>query len=751
MLMTKKSQAVDNNPLSGTSLRIIFWVLFVLVVIAALTVPLLLSSEKKASIGHLREKYKVGSLSDEDVIAKETFYYIDEVLTKEAQQTAANAVLPQFVFSLGITMETIELVDAVFSAISNESTEIEALGKSRALLEQQNIVDENNLLGAVYSLSPQARSTIRNVVRETLRAMLSAGVYDRDQIHMIEQKGYDRLEVYSTLSSERPDPPLIHSITNVATQDKITSTLVTILRRYRSDLTVNQNVLVLDLVVLFLRPNVLYDELETAFERQKASENVMPVTVKVDSGQYVLKKDFVITGQDLRTMQAMVLAEASYSFMEIIGMALFILITTSSAVYVLRYLFANSIRRDFFVVFFLGGVLVTQIATYLVLKLFVNSDFPTLDPLLPVLVLPIMLSVITNRKRAGYVAAVLLGSYAMLLPTATLTTVFFIVAECFCGIHFIKYVSRRIDMLFQWFFGIVATTFIVMMNNLLLGYGFESIVMLMTASVVNITLTYILVTVMLPLVERLFNIPTSFRLRELAYGDSPLLARLAQNAQGTYNHVQAVADLAYAAANAIGADALLARVGALYHDIGKLDHPEYFIENQDGENKHSELKTSLSVAIIKSHVKLGVEKGRDAGLPKEVLDIISQHHGNDVIAYFYKEAQDEALLNGKGRVKPEDYMYASLVPQSPEAAIVMLADSVEAASRSIKKPSVQKYEKLIHQIVVGKIQRKQLKASRLSFSDLDMIVSSFIQTIAGKYHTRLEYPDTNTEEGDDEQ
>ena len=134
-----------------------------------------------------------------------------------------------------------------------------------------------------------------------------------------------------------------------------------------------------------------------------------------------------------------------------------------------------------------------------------------------------------------------------------------------------------------------------------------------------------------------------------------------------------------------------------------------------------------------------------------MLDIISQHHGNDVIAYFYKEAQDEALLNGKGRVKPEDYMYASLVPQSPEAAIVMLADSVEAASRSIKKPSVQKYEKLIHQIVVGKIQRKQLKASRLSFSDLDMIVSSFIQTIAGKYHTRLEYPDTNTEEGDDEQ
>ena len=155
---------------------------------------------------------------------------------------------------------------------------------------------------------------------------------------------------------------------------------------------------------------------------------------------------------------------------------------------------------------------------------------------------------------------------------------------------------------------------------------------------VNITASLILVQAFVPLMEYLFNIPTAYRLNELASTDSPILERLGAVAQGTYNHSRNVSELAYQAAKAIGANAMLARVGGVYHDIGKVDHPEYFVENQGTENKHDDIKASLSVAVIKSHVKLGLEKGREAGLPQEVLDIISQHHGNDIIQYFYSEA-----------------------------------------------------------------------------------------------------------------
>ena len=158
----------------------------------------------------------------------------------------------------------------------------------------------------------------------------------------------------------------------------------------------------------------------------------------------------------------------------------------------------------------------------------------------------------------------------------------------------------------------------------------------------------------------------------------------------------------------------------MYHDIGKADHPDYFVENQANENKHDELKPSLSVAIIKSHVKLGLEKGREAGLPQEVLDIISQHHGNDVIQFFYAAAKDEAQKAGM-EVKIDDFMYNGMPPTFPESAIVMLADCVEAASRTLKKPTPSKYQKLIKSIIMGKIEREQLGDSQLSLTDLDFI------------------------------
>ena len=197
-----------------------------------------------------------------------------------------------------------------------------------------------------------------------------------------------------------------------------------------------------------------------------------------------------------------------------------------------------------------------------------------------------------------------------------------------------------------------------------------------------------------------------------------------------------VASLAESACSEIGANPLLARVGAYYHDLGKIDQPEYFVENQTGTNKHDDINPSLSVSVIRSHVKKGIEKAHQLHLPSEVINIIAQHHGNSVISYFYNEAKKQ-----DDTVSESEFSYSGEPPTSKEAAVVMLADTVEAACRTLDKPSVSRLEKFIHQLVMAKFEHGQLENCDLTFKDLNIIESSFVTILAGHYHSRIEYPD----------
>jgi putative nucleotidyltransferase with HDIG domain len=196
-----------------------------------------------------------------------------------------------------------------------------------------------------------------------------------------------------------------------------------------------------------------------------------------------------------------------------------------------------------------------------------------------------------------------------------------------------------------------------------------------------------------------------------------------------------VANLAEQGCQDIGANALLARVGAYYHDIGKIDNPDYFVENQTEHNKHDEIAPRLSATIIRSHVKLGVEKANSLGLPKDVVAIISEHHGNSVISWFYNKAAEQEEL-----VSSDDFTYPGSPPRSKESAVVMLADITEAAVRTLNKPTAGKIDKFIQQLFEDKVQHGQLSASDLSFHDLEIIKNAFIRVLLSYYHSRIEYP-----------
>lgn len=244
---------------------------------------------------------------------------------------------------------------------------------------------------------------------------------------------------------------------------------------------------------------------------------------------------------------------------------------------------------------------------------------------------------------------------------------------------------------------------------------------------------------LLPLFEYLFEVATDFRLLELCNLNHPLLKEMILKAPGTYHHSVMVGTLAEAAAEAIGANALLCRVGAYYHDIGKITKPSYFVENQQyARNRHEKLGPSLSSLVIVSHVKAGIEMGRAYGLPPTVLEMIPQHHGTRLILFFYHKAKGTAESD-QGEVQEEQFRYPGPKPQTKEAAILMLADAVEAAARTLAERTPGRFQALVAKIVNAVFADGQLRECELTFSELRLIEESFIRILCGIYHRRIEY------------
>jgi cyclic-di-AMP phosphodiesterase PgpH len=241
-----------------------------------------------------------------------------------------------------------------------------------------------------------------------------------------------------------------------------------------------------------------------------------------------------------------------------------------------------------------------------------------------------------------------------------------------------------------------------------------------------------------PLLEAFTRVTTDQTLLELSDTNRPLLRRLQREANGTFHHTINVANLAEAACHAIGANALLARVGAYHHDIGKLVKPQYFVENQPrGRNPHDKLKPTMSAAIIRSHVTDGLRLAEEARLPSAVRAFIAEHHGTLRISFFFdraREADPDAQLN------PADFTYPGPKPQSKETAIVMLADSVESASRVLQDPSASRIRELVDRIVAGKIGAGQLDQSPLTLREIEMVKDQLVSVLAGMHHHRIDYP-----------
>jgi cyclic-di-AMP phosphodiesterase PgpH len=269
----------------------------------------------------------------------------------------------------------------------------------------------------------------------------------------------------------------------------------------------------------------------------------------------------------------------------------------------------------------------------------------------------------------------------------------------------------------------------------------------MVGGIVNGLVVAVLATGFLPLLEHPFARTTVFTLLELSNLNAPILKHLILAAPGTYHHSIMVGTLAESAAEAIGANALLCRVGAYYHDIGKTRHPAYFIENHaDAGTRHEKLAPSLSRAIVVSHIKEGIEIAREHGLPEILVDMIPQHHGTRLVSFFYQRAKEAADPELQA-VSEEDYRYPGPRPQTREAAILMLADAVEAATRALTDPTPARIRGVVQKIINAIFVDAQLDECDLTLRDLHIIANSFVRILTGSFHQRIEYPGVHPDEG----
>ncbi len=501
-----------------------------------------------------------------------------------------------------------------------------------------------------------------------------------------------------------------------------------------------QQSLVADVVSLYTRPNVLVNPAETERARKEARDKVTQVQVTVERGDVVLRQGDVITAEDVEKLEALGLGTRAFDLQTAAGVVVF-----ASLVVVLLGVYIHTFHLDLLtrprslllVGLLLAGMLVT-------LKLVVPGR-PWLAYAFPVAITSMLISNLISTR-----LAVVIGVFLALLSSPVFAYSFemacLVLIQSFVG----ALAARRIERLNAFFlagFQVALANLAVVLTFRLINQDYDWVGManLGLASMVNGLLAAILTMGTFSIVGSLFGLTTMLQLLELAHPSQPLLRRLLTEAPGTYHHSIIVGNLAERAAEQIGIDSLLVRVGAYYHDVGKLHRPYYFAENQfDGDNIHDRLRPEASAAALVEHVTHGMELARQYGLPPSVQGFISQHHGTRLASFFYRKA---VKLAGTDFVDETTFRYPGPRPQTKGTALVMLADTVEASVRAASNRSTQSLEQLVERAVNERLLEGELDDCDLTLRDLETIKRSFTKQLQGIYHPRIEYPEPGELEG----
>lgn len=482
-----------------------------------------------------------------------------------------------------------------------------------------------------------------------------------------------------------------------------------------------------------IKPNWVLDNEKTQELIEEALKNVVPITYK--KNQTIVEEGKPVSAAQLAILDELSLLNNS-KFNMYVYLALAIMVV------LVMYLQYGYIKRYYKKIYDDFSKLV-MISLINVVTVVFGRVFGIVSPyLIPLACTPMLLTLLLNYKISlvlSMMNIILITGAVGFNPNVVVLALVSIVA----GATSLRRMQQRNDILYSSITIAIITGIMALSISVLVTNNLTDILADTVYTVGGAFLSGVLTTGLLPFFESTFDIVTTVKLLELSNPNNPLLKKLLMEAPGTYHHSVLVANLAELATEEVGGNALLARIGAYYHDVGKTKRPYFFRENQIGrENPHDKITPSLSTMVIISHVNDGVELAKEYNVPKVIQDFIATHHGDTFVKYFYLTVKNNA--ENPDEVKKEDFMYPGPKPETKEQGILMLADSVEAAVRSINDPTEDKIAEMVNNIIKDKLSSGQLDNCDLTLRDIENIKKCFLKALNGIYHERIEYPTDNT-------
>ena len=651
----------------------------------------------------------------------EDLIFIDEQATAKLISLNRSLANQVYVVSGRISQSVLERYDSFAAVFAEALTDSAAAAALRSQFPGAAALIDGEALRDAESLN-----RLSGVIRDTLTDVQYAGIFRFDPQDSPGASGIIEV-VYSEAAPGRRIPLVRDSVIRPETLE----------RRIRDsealeDLSPQDREFAAALALYFSEANGYLDDELTEENMRQAEEAALPVTISLSAGTRLLSTGGIVSARQARILDALK-EQRNLGIRRILDPPLFIAFVFAmgiTCVRTFRIRLPGAKTRRLYII--LAGIYIAAAG------ILVNfSSAVNVGVMLPTALFTLVLAQLLQDRRMAMLSSFLTAALVYFITSGSSHDFIITLAAGLGGTAAVKRGGTRMGLLCAGPRLAVLLFGAVMLGGVLARLTLRGMLMPALIGGINGIITGILSLAFLPLLEHLLNTATTFRLIELSDQNVPILKRMRLQAPGTYIHSQNVAHLAEAACEAIGADGLLARVGAYYHDIGKVDQPHFFVENQSGENKHDEMKATLSVAVIKSHVKIGIEKGRELRLPDEVLEIIEQHHGTSIIRYFYDRALKE---KGADAVRSGDFSYDGPKPKSREAAVVMLADLAEAAAHTLKKPTAGKLERYVWDLISERFKTGELSRTSLTSQDLETVKDIFVQVLTGHFHSRIEYP-----------
>ena len=625
-------------------------------------------------------------------------------------------------------------------AMQSDSVDLSILNNK--ILNEFSFAVDNEKWKTIFETDPDDPERInldsfKDDITQIARNRWAEGIYDISLSEIIS----DEVAI-NTQEAEAPEltPPSFYN----DIQEAWTKARVEVTNKFPETIDIRRD-LGYSLVVEFTKPNLLFDR-ETTERRQKARQDRVPRNKGIIlKNERIVDANTRITDDDLQKLSSLSVALNQKSIegkkvellFEYLGRILVIGIVVSFFfTFLLTY--RTPIFEDWKMVLLIGLIFIIEVG----LGYLFSNQLKLSEYLIPTTVAAMVLTIMFDAR----IAFMGITSIILLIGILIGNNVEFMVTSMFTasvGLFSVRKLRRR-SQLFSAIFALIASSALVIIGQGLFKGNDWSI---MGFDMINLTFIAILSPIvtygLIGILEVSFGITTNLTLIELLDFQHPLLKRLQHEANGTFNHSIVVGNLAEACADAIGANSLLCRVGAYYHDLGKMNRPEYFIENQySGENKHDGLTSVMSAKIIKNHVLEGLDLAKEYGLPQIVSDFIPMHHGTTRVEYFYRKALEDG-----DKINEKQFQYPGPKPNTKETGILMICEAVEAAVRSIKEPDIIKIEEMIDKIIDLRISAGQLSECPLTMDELTRIkgdvdgTAGLLPVLRGIYHIRIEYPD----------